>query len=173
LILGHLGNGKKIALRVSGRSMNPLMREGDPIHIEKCDLRALSSGDIITFKTDDVYVTHRVLWVLKKGGTVRFITKGDNEITPDPPVSPHQILGKVVDLGRTDHIIHLERPSWRFINRFFGMIFLVEAVSILLYRFAAGKITPFRPFLHATFKPSDCYRRLKSRSLDFATRIIA
>ena len=173
MILGHLGNGKKIALRVSGRSMHPLMREGDPIHIEKCDPRALSSGDIITFKKDDVYVTHRLLWVLRKGDTIRFITKGDNEITLDPPVSPGQILGKVVDLGRADHIIHLERPSWRFINRFFGMIFLVEAVSILLYRFAAGKFIPLRTFVNVTLKPSHFYRRLRKRGLNFATRIIA
>ncbi len=149
-----------------------MIMEGDPIYVRKCDPKELSIGDIITFRKDDIYVTHRVLWVLRKGDTIRFITKGDNEITLDPPASPGQILGKVVDLGRADHIIHLERPFWRFINRFFGVIFLMEAVSILLYRFTADKYIPFRIFLHATFKPSDRYRHFKNRGLSLAMRII-
>ncbi len=173
LIKEHLRGGKRITLRVSGKSMYPLIRKGDPVHIENCDPRTLSIGDIITFKRDGFYVTHRVLCVVKKDHTIKLITKGDNEITIDPLVSPHQVLGKVVDLGRADHIIHLERPFWRFINRLLGMIFLMEAVSILLYRFAAGKLIPLRTFVHITFKPSHFYRRLRKRGLNFATRIIA
>lgn len=171
LIQEELGNGKKITLRVSGDSMHPLMREGDPIHIEKCDPKELSIGDIITFKKDDVYVTHRVLWVLKKGDTIRFITKGDNEINADPPVSPKHILGRAVAIRSANRTLHLETPFWRFINRFSGMIFLMETISILFYRFTVGRLHLFRKFL-AKSKPSLFYRRFKKGSLDFTTRII-
>lgn len=150
-----------------------MVKKGEPIYIKKCDARELSIGDIITFKKDDVYVTHRVLWMLKKGNTIRVITRGDNEITVDSPVLPCQILGKVVAVQRADHILHLESVPWRLINRLLGILFLMETVFILFYRFAASKSVHLRTFVHATVKPSRLYRRLKSRSLDLALRIMA
>ena len=149
LVREQLDNGRKIALRVFGRSMHPLVKKGDPVYVKKCDAKELSIGDIVTFKKDDVYVTHRVLWALKKGNTLRLITKGDNEVTVDPPVSPGQILGKVAAVEKGDHILHLESPPWRSINRLLGILFLAETIFVL------------------------SYRRLKSRSLDLATRIMA
>ena len=167
LILGHLGNGNKIALRVSGRSMYPLMRDGDPIYIEKCDPKELSIGDIITFKKDGLYVTHRVLWLTKKGNGIRLITKGDNEINTDPPVSPVSVLGKVASIQRGNRTLHISTPFWRFANRLLGVFFLAETASILLYRFTLGR------FPHAcNMKPSLFYRHLKNRSLSVVTRVI-
>jgi signal peptidase I len=152
--------------------MHPLIREGEPIYVEKCNPRALSIGDIITFRKNDIYVTHRVLWIMRRSNDIRLITKGDNEITVDLPVSPGQILGKVAAVERAHHILHLESPPWCFINRLLGMIFLMETMFILFYRFAASKFMPSRAFVHATFKPSHLYRRLRKRGLNFATRII-
>jgi signal peptidase len=172
LILNQLGNGRKIALRVSGKSMYPLIRKGDPIHIEKCDPNTLSTGDIITFRKDDIYVTHRMLCVVKKGDTIKLITKGDNETTTDRPISPDQILGKVVALERTGRTIHFGSTSWRFINRLFGMIFLMETFFIVFYRFATSKVAPMRTFLHSAFAPSHLYRHFKTRGLSLAMRII-
>jgi signal peptidase I len=172
VILEQLDKGRKIEFRVSGRSMRPLIEEGDPIHVEKCKLGALSIGDIITFQRNDLYLTHRVLWVRKKGNRIRLITKGDNEINVDPLVSSNHIVGKAVAIKRANRTLDLENPFWRYINLFLGTIFLVETIFILFYRFAAGKFMPSRAFVHATFKPSHLYRRLRKRGLNFATRII-
>ena len=172
LILEQLRKEKKITLRVSGRSMYPLIRKGDPIYVGQCNPRVLSIGDIITFKKNDIYITHRVLWITRKGSNIGFMTKGDNEITVDTPVSPRHIVGKVVAIQRGDQTLHLETPSWRFMNRLLGLLFLVETISILLYRFGASTFIPLRTFVHATFEPSLLYRRLKNRGLNFATRII-
>lgn len=172
LLLEQLGNGKTITLRVSGKSMRPLIEQGDTIHVEKFDPRALSAGDIITFKKNEVYLTHRVLWVRKKGNGIIVITKGDNEINPDPPVSPNEIVGKVVNIRTTNGTLRLQRPCWRFTNLLLGTIFLMETIFILFYRFAAGKLNPLRKFVHSSLKPSRLYRRLSKRGLNFATRII-
>jgi signal peptidase I len=171
LILGELGNGKQITLRVSGKSMHPLIRHGDSIRIVKCAPGLLAIGDIITFKKKGIYFTHRVLWKTKKGNRITLITKGDNEINTDSPVSPNHILGKAVAIGRANRKLHLETPYWRFVNRLLGTFFLVEAASILVYRFTVSRFYPFRTFL-AKSKPSLRYRHLKSRGLLFATRII-
>ena len=166
LILEELGNGKKITLRVSGKSMHPLIKQGDSIRIEKCAPGALAIGDIITFKKDAAYFTHRVLWVKKKDNSIILITKGDNEINVDPLVSPNHIVGKAVAIKRTNRKLHLETPYWRFVNRLLGFLFLLEMTSILLYRFSAGRFNPSK------VKPSLLYRNLKNRSLHLATRII-
>jgi len=172
LILEQLGNGKTITLRVTGKSMHPLMRQGDSIRLEKCAPGTLAIGDIITFKKDGIYLTHRVLWTTKKGNRIGLITKGDNEINIDPPVSANHILGKVVAIGRANRTLRLRTPSWRFINRLLGVLFLVETTSILLYRFTVGRFHPFGTLVLVNMKPSLLYLRLKRRGLHLATRII-
>ena len=171
LILEELLNGKEVALRVWGKSMYPLMRQGDSIRLEKCTVGTLAIGDIITFKKDCRYFTHRMLWRTKKANGIMLVTKGDNEINPDPPVSPDHILGRVVAIRRAHRTLHLEAPTWRFMNRVLGSLFLLETAFILLYRFSAGRLHPFRTFL-AKSKPSQLYHHLKCKGLLFATRII-
>jgi signal peptidase I len=171
LIREELGNGKKITLRVSGDSMHPLIRQGDSIRIERCALEILGIGDIITFKRDGAYYTHRLLRIVTRGSATRVMTKGDNEVNADPPVSPDQILGRVAVIRKKNRTLYLETPFWRFINRFSGIIFLMETISILLYRFTVGRFHLLRKFL-AKSKPSLFYRRLKKLSLGFTTRII-
>jgi signal peptidase I len=161
LILEQLGNGKAIELRVSGKSMHPLIKHGDSIRIVKCAPGLLGIGDIITFNKKGIYFTHR------KGNRIGLITKGDNEINPDPPVSPDHILGKVVAIGRANRTLHLETPYWRFVNRLLGILFLLETGFVLLYRLTLGGFHPF-----GNLKPSLTYRHLKNRSFSIATRII-
>ncbi len=172
VILEQLRKEEKITLRVLGRSMHPLIRKGDHIHVGQCNPTRFSIGDIITFANNDTYVTHRVLWVRKKGRGIGLITKGDNEITIDPLVSPGHIVGKIVAIQRGDQTLNLETPYWRFMNRLLGFLFSVETISILFYRFAAGTFIPLRTFVHAAFEPSLLYHRLKDRGLNVAMRII-
>jgi signal peptidase I len=166
LILRQLRDGKGVALRVSGNSMYPLIRQGDSIRLEKCTAGTLAIGDIITFKKDGNYFTHRLVWTTKRANGIRLITKGDNEINTDSPVSPNHIVGKAVAIKRANRTLHLESPFWRFVNRLFGFLFLLEMISILLYRFSAGRFNPSK------VKPSLLYRNLKNRSLHLATRIV-
>lgn len=166
VILEQLGKGKTFTFTVTGNSMHPLIREGDPIQIEQCKPRDLSMGDIITFRNDDLTVTHRVLWITRKGNDIKLITKGDNEIIWDPPVSAVHIVGKVVGIGRANRTLNLETPSWRFMNRLLGFLFMLEMASILLYRFSVGR------FNASNGKSPLLYRHLKCRGLLFATRII-
>jgi len=173
LILEQLGSGKKIALRVSGRSMNPLIKKGNPVYVETCNPGALSMGDIVTFERDGLSVTHRVLWVMRRNNGTILLTKGDNEVIMDRPVSTDQVLGKVVAVKRGNQTLQLNNPSWRFVNRLLGMAFLTETISILLYRFTVKKIIPRGQSVHAALKPHHLYRRLRTRLLSFATGIIA
>ena len=172
LILEELLNGKEVGLRVSGRSMHPLIRQGDSIRLEKCTAGALAIGDIITFKKDGNYFTHRLVWTTKRSNGIRLITKGDNEINTDPPVSPVSVLGKVASIQRGDRTLRLNTPFWRFMNRLLGVFFLAETITILLYRFAMGRFRPIRALALTKSKPSLLYRQFKNTYLRFAMRVI-
>ena len=166
-ILQELLNGKEVGLRVSGKSMHPLIRQGDSIRLEKYTAGTLAIGDVITFRKDGHYFTHRLLWTIKRANGIRLITKGDNEINRDPPVSPVSVIGKVASIQRGNRTLRLNTPFWCFINRCLGLFFLVETASILLYRFTVGRFSRV-----CQMKPSLTYRHLKNRGLHLVTRVI-
>ena len=173
VILEQLRSGNKVALRISGKSMQPLIKEGALVSVEACDPEYLSMGDIVTFERDDLSVTHRVLWVMRRSNGTIVRTKGDNEVIIDRPVSTDQVIGKVVAIKRGNQILRLNNPSWRVLNRLLGMAFLMETISILLYRFTLKRIIPRGQPVHTALKPPHLYRRFRTRGLSFATRIIA
>lgn len=173
IILEQLRAGKKIPLRISGRSMHPLIREGSSVSVEACDPAFLSIGDIVTCERDDFYVTHRVLWVMKRSNGTTVLTKGDNELIIDRPVSTDQILGKVIAVKRGDQTLSFESHFWQCVNRLLGMAFLTETISIILLRFTAKKIIPQGQSVYSALRPHHLYRRLRRRGLNLATRIIA
>jgi signal peptidase I len=173
LIQEKLGSGREITLRVSGRSMCPLIREGDSIRIERCAPEVLGIGDIITFKRDGAYYTHRLLRIVTRGSVTKLMTKGDNEVNVDPPVSPDQILGRVAVIRKKNRTLNLKTPFWSFMNCLLGVFSLVETLCIHLYRSAAGRFPPVKTLLlPATMKPSPLYHRIKDTGLRFTTGII-
>jgi len=160
VIREQLDKGETITLKVLGGSMRPLIRRGDRVHIQGCDPRDLAAGDIITWRNDGLYVTHRVLWIKRRGAHIRLVTKGDSEITVDPRFPTTHLIGKVAAIGRTNRTLHLEAPHWRFINRLLWMLSLGEATLILFYRLAVAKFHPSKPF-PAKVNPTHPYRHLE------------
>lgn len=66
--------------------------EIEDIVIVKLDNNNINTEDIITFKENDNFITHRV--IRKEGDT--FITKGDANTNEDSPIQKQDIIGKVV-----------------------------------------------------------------------------
>lgn len=83
-------------------SMEPLIMPGDMVLIKKIDkeeeISALSEGEIICFKRDDITIVHRIEKVLQdKAGNISFQTKGDNNNAVDErKVEPNDIRGIVI-----------------------------------------------------------------------------
>lgn len=80
-------------------SMKPGINEGDvviirKIHTEK-ELEKLKKGDIITFKRDDIVITHRIVEkITDTAGNITFKTKGDNNSVEDSRiVKANEVLG--------------------------------------------------------------------------------
>jgi signal peptidase len=82
--------------RVASGSMEPTLPTGTIIAVEKCTDTLFAPGDIITFKQNDLLITHRVIDFGYKEGFY-YLTQGDANQTPDAePVKHQAVIGKVV-----------------------------------------------------------------------------
>lgn len=85
-------------LVVQSGSMEPSYPVGSLVYVKQSDPAKLEVGDVITFESGGmVRCTHRIAEIREENGSVRFITKGDNNEAADSnPVLPQSIVGKVV-----------------------------------------------------------------------------
>jgi len=84
-------------------SMEPLIKPGDVILVDKIqkseDIDQLKTGDIIQFKMDDILVSHRIINIVEDEYGKRYMTKGDNNNSPDTDlVLPQDIKGRIVQI---------------------------------------------------------------------------
>lgn len=112
--------------------------EGALIFVKKLsagDKNNLETGDVITFLTDGVYVTHRIVSVNKNssGDSVSFVTKGDANNVSDGAIPAQNVFGKCVGsiAGLGGFMLFLLTPAG--ILLFVGLpILIYVAVDVLL-----------------------------------------
>ena len=80
-------------------SMEKTIHIGDYVLIYRNDKYFV--GDIVTFKVDDYYITHRI--IEKKDGKIT--TKGDANNVVDDEITEDQIVGKVIYSGGLLNIV--------------------------------------------------------------------
>ena len=79
-------------------SMEPAIPVGSLIYYHSCRFEALKTGDVVTFKSGDSLVTHRITAVNGISRTVN--TKGDNNPSEDPnPVAENEIAGRTAEFA--------------------------------------------------------------------------
>jgi len=86
--------GRMQWLAVSGRSMLPLIRDGDQVLVEFRP-RVLGPGDVIVFRRDEQLVAHRVIRLMGEGDQSFIAAKGDNVAAFDPPCPFQDVVGRV------------------------------------------------------------------------------
>ncbi|WFO76330.1 signal peptidase I [Desulfurococcaceae archaeon MEX13E-LK6-19] len=88
---------------VEGKSMFPLLREGDIVFIKKVSPEDIHVGDVIVYEYRGKYIIHRVIKVIHQNGKTYYVTKGDNNFVIDPYYEPgvpyDKVKGKVVEIG--------------------------------------------------------------------------
>lgn len=82
-------------LTVISGSMEPSLPTGTLIMVRPPGDKLFAPNDIITFRKDDILITHRIIDV-GYDGNFYYVTQGDANSNPDPdPVRPQQVLGHV------------------------------------------------------------------------------
>jgi len=81
---------------VAGFSMEPLLRNGDRVRLQRTARTEIMPGDIVAFNDEaDVHVIHRVTAIAPY-----LITQGDNNLRPDPILKPDIPLARLQDVER-------------------------------------------------------------------------
>lgn len=137
---------KFINFEISGTSMYPYLKVGDKVLVKHISPEELKFGDIVTYRINNGFYSHRFIYKLKKRGSVSgIITKGDNAPDFDSPIMPSQILGRIITIERKNVKINLEdRQVWQLINRIIASLSFFQG-SLMKY---------FRYFKNAFFKGS-------------------
>ena len=115
------------SFKVISGSMEPAIMVSDKIIVKQ--QKNYQIGDIITYKSGDEYITHRIIEIDKD----KVITKGDANNTNDEPILIEQIIGKVIynyNINGLSKI--LEKPL-------FWVMFFIIGVIITLMIPEAGK----------------------------------
>jgi len=93
---------------VKGRSMFPLLREGDIVFILRCNPEEIRIGDVVIYRSkyDDKLIIHRVVDIKYEDRVRYFVTKGDNNPSVDLAefdsllgVNQARIVGKVFSIN--------------------------------------------------------------------------
>lgn len=81
---------------VSGISMEPHLRAGDVVIVERSSPEDIHLGDVILFHQSTKQVVHRVIEISHTKGTLEFVTQGDANNRPDDPVAARDVAGKAI-----------------------------------------------------------------------------
>jgi len=82
---------------VASGSMRPTIDVGDIAMVIPVDTSKIQVGDIIQYWKEGEMTLHRVVEITSEEGSRLFITKGDDNPTPDSdPILPAQIKGKLI-----------------------------------------------------------------------------
>jgi len=110
-------------------SMKPNINSGDVIIVTKVKEEKIKSGDIITFKTEDDYISHRIIEIKQNEEEIEYITKGDNNNVPDSyRVVYDDIEGcKIIRIPLLGNLILMLR------NKIYIVILIIIILLIYLY----------------------------------------
>ena len=116
LFINLLREGHVIRSLAVGASMSPSIKKGELLIVKPIALEEAEIGEIVAFRRDEsqsVLTTHRVIQKGKERGQRYIITKGDRNLYRDFPLSPQDVLGKVVGIEKKGQVIPLESPFYR------------------------------------------------------------
>ena len=86
-----------VPIAIATGSMSPNINTGDVAIIRKCNPNDVIVGDVIQYQMEGYTVVHRIVEKTQSNGEVTFITKGDNNDSPDfDPVNEEQLIGKAI-----------------------------------------------------------------------------
>jgi signal peptidase I len=114
--------------KVISMSMYPLIEVNDRVLVKKLDAHELRSGDIILFKVDENFITHRIIRIIKREDRLFFYQKGDANKYASL-LSPESIIGKVIAIEKKGNLLEFKSRRIRIIN------YLLKMKNCFSYRF--------------------------------------
>jgi signal peptidase I len=96
-----------------GDSMHPTIRDGEAVHVER-PVAPFAVGDVVLARAKRGLTAHRIVRVRQRNGEVEFVTRGDNCLRNDPPLTRGDLVGRVVTVERNGSDLRLfDKPLTR------------------------------------------------------------
>jgi signal peptidase I len=130
LVKSDLQPGKKITFLVTSNSMKPLIEGGDSVIVQVIQCDEVKPGDVIVIQRSDEFMTHRAIKLHENG----WITKGDSNLTIDPVVPFHDIIGQVKVVRKNRNHIDLDDRKWRILQPILAQFGWMEYRAFLYHR---------------------------------------
>jgi Peptidase S24-like len=101
-----IAGGYGLRFQARGRSMLPVIEDGEIVHVEPVVSTMLRIGDIVLLRTGEQFKAHRII---RKRGQC-FITRGDSGVDTDGEIRCDQILGRVTakETRNSRHLVRLD-----------------------------------------------------------------
>jgi uncharacterized repeat protein (TIGR01451 family) len=116
-----LARGARFRFQAKGRSMWPLIGDGEILHVQSANARRLRVGDIVLFRQGAEFKAHRIIGKQKhkkheervkqqERVQTQFITRGDASQDADGAITGGQIVGKIIakECSNSGAIIRLD-----------------------------------------------------------------
>jgi hypothetical protein len=100
--------------------MRPLINIGDRIHVKRAGAAEVRPKVVILFKSNDTFVTHRILKILHVNGKQVILQRGDAGGVQST-VSSEWVIGKVDAVEKGGRILALDKGRLGALNRFLGL----------------------------------------------------
>ncbi len=105
-------SGKDFWMQANGNSMLPLIQPGDHLHVKKLSAPPIR-GEILVYRRHGGLTAHRLLALSSsKSGVTVYRLQGDDAVSPDPPISALQVIGRVAAIRRRERELRLESHAW-------------------------------------------------------------
>jgi len=129
LITDLLSSGISVKVRVTGRSMSPVILSGDRVVVKQASAGDLYPGDIVLFlDAAGGMVLHRMIFRKNKKSSRQFVCKGDTLWRADESVTADRVIGKVEQIIKpSGKVIRLAKPGWQFVTFWFTLIQIIKA----------------------------------------------
>lgn len=125
-----LREGKSLRFQAHGSSMTPLLRDGDFLLVKTADPSAIRIGHVVLCNiSSSCLVVHRVIQKRSTSKGISFSIQGDQKQEPDGWIQEEQILGRVVEIHRSDQRLEMRNPVMRFLG----------FLAVLRSRFGIGR----------------------------------
>ncbi|MBN2433291.1 MAG: hypothetical protein JXQ27_17605 [Acidobacteria bacterium] len=112
-------------LPIEGRSMTPLLRQGDRVTISWVEPARLRPGDIIAYWNESRFVVHRLLEIKKEHGKT-FLRESGDQGGACRWIHADRLLGRVESVLKPQGTIVLMRTRWRLPGRLLASLLRFE-----------------------------------------------
>lgn len=113
-LLEALEQAEAVPLTVTGHSMTPFLQpERDTVYLTKLTF-PLRRGQMVLYRRDNGrYILHRIYRITPEG--LQLI--GDGQVTPEPRISPAQVVAGVSAVRRNGRLLRPGHPVWFFYEK--------------------------------------------------------